>query len=92
MWSTEDYVFLEGKIPRTPQGNEDMKELKTLQESSKIMGGVGAIAIVISFFELADGLSYAKIMLTLVSFLLLCFSVQTYFSYTRNTQGLATKE
>ncbi len=67
-----------------------MKELKTLQESSKIMGGVGAIAIVISFFELADGLSYAKIMLTLVSFLLLCFSVQTYFSYTRNTQGLAT--
>lgn len=64
-----------------------MKELKTLQESSTIMGGVGAIAIVISFFELADGLSYAKIMLTLLSVLLLCFAVQTNFSLRKQEIG-----
>lgn len=63
------------------------KKLKTLQESSTIMGGVSAIAIGISFFELADGLSYSKIMLTLVSVLLLCFAVQTNCSLRKQEIG-----
>ncbi|MGY0314270.1 hypothetical protein ACV4QK_20585 (plasmid) [Alteromonas macleodii] len=63
------------------------KKLKTLQESSMIMIGVSAIAIVISLVENFDGLSYSKIMLLLVSVLLFCFAVQTYFTLRKQKIG-----
>ena len=63
------------------------KKLKTLQESSMIMIGVSAIAIVISLVENFDELSYSKIMLLLVSVLLFCFAVQTYFTLRKQLIG-----
>ena len=59
-------------------------KLKNLYEVSFVMICLSFVVLIISIFELVDGLSYSKIMLMLTSLIFMCFASQARLSINKS--------